>query len=102
MVQDNAHIQQRGARDFLAHYETACAKQDSMPLSAVKMHLDKEMLDFNGDRVTFADWAPILSSICVNKHLRHIAISSTYHSHLVSGASGKVIIKDQIYIPKIT
>lgn len=86
MVQENAQIHQRGARDFLAHYETSCAKQDSMPLFAVKMHLDKEMLDLNGDRVTFPDWAPILSSICINKHLHHIAISSTYHP------SGKVLI----------
>lgn len=97
MVQDNAQIQQRGARDFLAYYETACAKQDSMPLSAVKMHLDKEMLDFNGDRVTFPDWAPILSSICINKHLHHVAISSTYHPYLVSGASGNVFIVDEIW-----
>lgn len=92
MVQDHAQIQQRVAHDFLAHYETACAKQDSMPLSAVKMYLDKEMLDFNGDRVAFPDWPPILSSICINRHLHHIAISSIYQPYLVPGASGKVII----------
>lgn len=97
MAQDNAQIQQRGARDFLAHYETACAKQDSMPLSAVKVHLDKKMLDFNGDRVAIPDWPPILSSICINKHLHHIAISSASHPYLVSGASGKVFIVDETW-----
>lgn len=98
MVQDNGHIQQRGAYNFLAHYETACAKQDSIPLSAVKVHLDKEMLDFNGDRMNMSDWTPILSSICINKHLHHIAISSMYYPYLGSGHSGKVIVgKDKIH-----
>lgn len=89
MVQDKAQIQQRGAHDFLEHYETTCAKQDSMPLSAVKMHLDQEMLNFNGDRVKMPDWPPILSSICINKHLQHIAISSTYHPYLGPGVFGR-------------
>lgn len=95
MVQDYAQIQQRAAHHFLAHYENACAKQDSIPLSAIKMHLDKEMLDFNGDRVTLQDWPPLLSSICVNKHLHHIAISSTYHPYLGSGDTGKVLIVEK-------
>lgn len=95
MVQDYDQIQQRAAHHFLAHYENACAKQDSIPLSAIKMHLDKEMLDFNGDRVTSQDWPPLLSSICINKHLHHIAISSTYHPYLGSGDAGKVLIVEK-------
>ncbi|XP_051279161.1 centrosomal protein of 78 kDa [Dicentrarchus labrax] len=85
MVQDSAHIRQRGAQDFMAYYEFACARQESVPLPAVKMNLDKGMLDFNGDRVKLTDWPPILNSICINKHLHHIAISSTYQASLASG-----------------
>ncbi|XP_059193851.1 centrosomal protein of 78 kDa [Centropristis striata] len=85
MVQDNAHIRRRGAQDFMANYDLACARQESVPLPAVKMHLDKGMLDFNGDRVKLTDWPPILNSICINKHLHHIAISSTYQASLTSG-----------------
>ncbi|KAM3610577.1 uncharacterized protein V6R79_005997 [Siganus canaliculatus] len=84
MVQDSAHIRQRGAQDFLAYYDFACARQESVPLSAVKMNLDKGMLDFNGDRVKLTDWPPILNSISINKHLHHIAISSTYQASLVT------------------
>ncbi|XP_035513526.1 centrosomal protein of 78 kDa [Morone saxatilis] len=85
MVQDSAHIRQRGAQDFMAYYEFACARQESVPLPAVKMNLDKGMLDFHGDRVKLTDWPPILNSICINKHLHHIAISSTYQASLASG-----------------
>lgn len=89
MVQDSAHIRQRGAHDFMAYYDFACARQESAPLPAVKMSLDKGMLDFNGDKVKVTDWPPILSSICINKHLHHIAISSTYQTSLGSGDTGK-------------
>ncbi|XP_070820049.1 centrosomal protein of 78 kDa isoform X2 [Chaetodon trifascialis] len=85
MVQDSAHIRQRGAQDFMAYYDFACARQESVPVPAVKMNLDKGMLDFNGDRVKLTDWPPILNSICINKHLHHIAISSTYQANRVSG-----------------
>ncbi|XP_041792936.1 centrosomal protein of 78 kDa isoform X2 [Chelmon rostratus] len=85
MVQDSAHIRQRGAQDFMAYYDFACARQESVPLPAVKMNLDKGMLDFNGDRVKLTDWPPILNSICINKHLHHIAISSTYQAVRGSG-----------------
>lgn len=89
MVQDSAHIRQRGAQDFMAYYDFACARQESAPLPAVKINLDKGMLDFNGDKVKVTDWPPILSSICINKHLHHIAISSTYQTSLGSGDTGK-------------
>ncbi|XP_031712621.1 centrosomal protein of 78 kDa isoform X2 [Anarrhichthys ocellatus] len=85
MIQDSAQIRQRGAQDFMAFYDFACARQESIPLPAVKMNLDMGMLDFNGDRVKLTDWPPILSSICINKHLHHIAISSTYQAGLASG-----------------
>ncbi|GAA6227436.1 centrosomal protein of 78 kDa [Lates japonicus] len=85
MVQDSAQIRRQGAQDFMAYYDFACARQESVPLPAVKMNLDKGMLHFNGDRLKLTDWPPILSSISINKHLHHIALSSTYQASLGSG-----------------
>ncbi|XP_071339389.1 centrosomal protein of 78 kDa isoform X2 [Trachinotus anak] len=85
MVQDSAQIRRQGAQDFVVYYDFACARQESVPLPAVKMNLDKGMLDFNGDRLKLTDWPPILSSISINKHLHHIAISSTNQASLGSG-----------------
>ncbi|XP_022620963.1 centrosomal protein of 78 kDa isoform X2 [Seriola dumerili] len=89
MVQDSAQIRRQGAQDFMAYYDFACAKQESIPLPAVKMNLDKGMLDFNGDRLKLTDWPPILNSISINKHLQHIAISSTYQTSLGSGEADR-------------
>uniref|UniRef100_A0A1A8NNY5 Centrosomal protein 78 n=1 Tax=Nothobranchius rachovii TaxID=451742 RepID=A0A1A8NNY5_9TELE len=89
MVQDRAQIRHQGAHDFMAYYEFACARQDSVPLPAVKMNLDKQMLDFNGDRLKLTDWPPVLHSISINKHLRHIAISSTYQGGPTSREADK-------------
>lgn len=89
MVQDNAQIRRQGPYDFMAFYEFSCARQDSVPLPAVKLNLDKGMLDFNGDRVKLTDWPPILHSISINKHLLHIAISSTFQGGLASADSDK-------------
>nr|XP_057926628.1 centrosomal protein of 78 kDa isoform X2 [Doryrhamphus excisus] len=80
MVQESVQIRRQGAHDFKEYYTFACTRQESVPLTAVKMHLDKGMLDFNGDRVKLADWAPILDAISINKHLHHIAITSTYQT----------------------
>ncbi|XP_022047993.2 centrosomal protein of 78 kDa isoform X1 [Acanthochromis polyacanthus] len=93
MVQDSAHIRRQGALDFMAYYDFACARQESVPLPAVKMKLDKGMLDFNGDRLKLTDWPPILSSISINKHLHHIAISSTYQASLGSGDADRRYFK---------
>ncbi|XP_043966151.1 centrosomal protein of 78 kDa isoform X1 [Gambusia affinis] len=82
MVQNSAQIRRQGPHDFLAYYEFSCAKQDSVPLCAVKINLDKGMLDFNGDKLKLVDWPPIFSSISINKHLHHIAISSTFQAGL--------------------
>ncbi|XP_061881502.1 centrosomal protein of 78 kDa isoform X2 [Entelurus aequoreus] len=80
MVQESVQIRRQGAYDFKEYYTFACTQQKSVPLTAVKMHLDKGILDFNGDRVKLVDWPPILESISINKHLCHIAISSTYQT----------------------
>ncbi|XP_061623656.1 centrosomal protein of 78 kDa [Phyllopteryx taeniolatus] len=80
MVQESVQIKRRGAHDFTEYYTYACTRQESIPLTAVKIHIDKGILDFNGDRVKLADWPPILDSISINKHLHHIAITSTYQT----------------------
>ncbi|XP_054895275.1 centrosomal protein of 78 kDa isoform X2 [Poeciliopsis prolifica] len=82
MVQNSAQIRQQGPHDFMAYYEFLCAKQDSVPLRDIKTNLEKGMLDFNGDKLKLEDWPPILSSISINKHLHHIAISSTFQAGL--------------------
>lgn len=88
MMQGDARPRRLGAHDFLQYYDFVCARQESVPLPAVKMNLDKGMLDLNGDRVEFEDWLPILSSISINKTLRCITISSTFHA-LSSRDTGK-------------
>lgn len=96
MVHDSAQIRRRGAYDFMAYYEFACARQESVPLPAVTMNLDKGMLDFNGDRVKLLDWPPILDSITINKQLHHIAISSTYQAGLGSGDADRRFYKSSL------
>ncbi|XP_028314479.1 centrosomal protein of 78 kDa isoform X2 [Gouania willdenowi] len=80
MIQDSGQVRRQGAQDFWGYYEVACARQESVPLPAVKANLHKHMLDFNGDRLKLPDWQPVLASISINKHLQHIAISSTYQA----------------------
>lgn len=89
MVQDHAYIRQRGAHDFMAYYEFACGQIESVPLTSVSMNLHKGSLDFNGDRVKSPEWAPIISSISVNKHLHHIAIRSTHQASGGAAGGGK-------------
>lgn len=75
---DAAQTRRRGALDFEACYDSACALQDSVPLPAVKANLGQGVLDFCGDRLKLVDWAPILQSLAINKHLHHVAIRSRY------------------------
>ncbi|KAM4745556.1 centrosomal protein of 78 kDa isoform 2-T2 [Anableps anableps] len=89
MIQDQAQIRRQGPHDFMAYYEFSCARQDSVPLMAVKMNLDKGMLDFNGDRLKLTDWLPVLQSVSINKHLHQIAISSSFQGGLASPDSDK-------------
>ncbi|XP_051923285.1 centrosomal protein of 78 kDa isoform X1 [Hippocampus zosterae] len=80
MVQESVQIKRRGAHNFMEYYTYACTREQTIPLTAVKMHLDQGILDFNGDKVKLSDWPPILDSISINRHLHHIAITSTYQT----------------------
>nr|XP_061804472.1 centrosomal protein of 78 kDa-like [Nerophis lumbriciformis] len=80
MGQDSIQMKRQGADNFTEYYNYACTQQGSTPLAVVKMHIDKGILDFNGDRAKLADWSPILDSISINKHLHHIAIISTFQT----------------------
>ncbi|KAM9810582.1 centrosomal protein of 78 kDa [Neosynchiropus ocellatus] len=93
MFQDNIQIRRHGSQDFSAYYDFICAREECYPLPSVKMNLDRGMLDLNGDRVKLSDWPPILDSISINKHLHHIAISSTNTPYLGSGDKDRRYLK---------
>ncbi|XP_010875110.2 centrosomal protein of 78 kDa isoform X2 [Esox lucius] len=82
---DSVQIRRRGAYDFEAYYDNACAMQDSVPLPAVKANLSQGILAFNGDRLKLTDWTPILNCLTINKQLHHVAVSSSYQSGLSIG-----------------
>ncbi|KAG9337206.1 hypothetical protein JZ751_029686 [Albula glossodonta] len=79
---DPVQIRRRGAMDFEAYYEYVCGAQDMVPISSVKANVSHGVLDFNGDRIRLADWAPILKTLSINKQLHHVAIRSCYQSTL--------------------
>ncbi|XP_074651342.1 centrosomal protein of 78 kDa-like isoform X1 [Tubulanus polymorphus] len=79
---ETVQVRQRGAYDYLSHYENLCALQDSCPLPAVKTHLNENVLDLNGDRVRATDWAPILNTVRINKTLEFIGIRSYFQQSL--------------------
>uniref|UniRef100_A0A3B1K0P7 Centrosomal protein 78 n=1 Tax=Astyanax mexicanus TaxID=7994 RepID=A0A3B1K0P7_ASTMX len=83
----SAQSRRRGAQDFAACYDSACAAQGSAPVPAVKSSLSQGVLDFNGDVISLSDWTPILSSLVINKHLHTVTIRSSYLSTLGSQAS---------------
>lgn len=83
----SAQSRRRGAQDFAACYDSACAAQGSAPVPAVKSSLSQGVLDFNGDVVSLTDWTPILSSLAINKHLHSVTIRSSHLSTLGSQAS---------------
>ncbi|XP_066499990.1 centrosomal protein of 78 kDa isoform X2 [Hoplias malabaricus] len=85
----SAQLKRRAALDFAACYDSACAAQGSVPVTAVKLNLDQMVLDFNGDIISLYDWAPILSSLAINKQLRNVTIRSCYLKTLGSQASSR-------------
>ncbi|XP_078423658.1 centrosomal protein of 78 kDa [Cetorhinus maximus] len=79
---ESTHLRQRGPMDFEAHYEHLCALRDLVPLKAVKANLNQGVLDINGDWIKPSEWAPILSSISINKNLTFLAVRSYYQPGL--------------------
>ncbi|XP_067839219.1 centrosomal protein of 78 kDa isoform X2 [Heptranchias perlo] len=79
---ESTHLRQRGPLDFESHYEHLCALRDLVPLKAVKANLNQGVLDINGDWIKLSEWAPILSSISINKHLAFLAVRSYYQPGL--------------------
>ncbi|XP_072137664.1 centrosomal protein of 78 kDa [Mobula birostris] len=79
---ESTQFRQRRPMDFESHYEHLCALQDLVPLKAVKANLNQGVLDINGDRIKLSEWAPIFSSIGINKHLVFLAIRSYYQPGL--------------------
>ncbi|XP_048384307.1 centrosomal protein of 78 kDa [Stegostoma tigrinum] len=87
--------------DFEAHYEHLCALHDLVPLKAVKANLNQGVFDINGDWIKLSEWAPIFSTISINKNLTFLAIRSYYQLGL--GETGSERSKQNIrkHIPAI-
>ncbi|XP_041600477.1 centrosomal protein of 78 kDa isoform X5 [Vulpes lagopus] len=79
---DSAKLRRDGAADFFSHYEYLCALQDSVPLPSVRACLREGVLDLNADRLRGVDWAPLLSTLRVNKDLPLVSITSCFQPWL--------------------
>ncbi|XP_052044748.1 centrosomal protein of 78 kDa isoform X2 [Apodemus sylvaticus] len=79
---DSVKLRRDSAADFFSHYEYLCALQDSVPLPAVRACLRDGVLDFNADRLRAVDWAPLLSTLRVNRDLPLVAIKSSFQPWL--------------------
>ncbi|XP_077004601.1 centrosomal protein of 78 kDa-like isoform X2 [Tamandua tetradactyla] len=79
---DSVKLRRDSTADFFSHYEYLCALQDLVPLPAVRACLQEGVLDFNADRLRVVDWAPLLSSLKVNKDLPLISIKSYFQPWL--------------------
>ncbi|XP_069330198.1 centrosomal protein of 78 kDa isoform X3 [Eulemur rufifrons] len=79
---DSVKLRRDSAADFFSHYEYLCALQDSVPLPAVRACLREGVLDFNADRLRVVDWAPLLSTLKINKDLPLISIKSFFQPWL--------------------
>ncbi|XP_053061213.1 centrosomal protein of 78 kDa isoform X7 [Acinonyx jubatus] len=79
---DSVKLRRDSAADFFSHYEYLCALQDSVPLPSVRACLREGVLDFNADRLRVVDWAPLLSTLKINKDLPLISIKSFFQSWL--------------------
>ncbi|KAM5299051.1 centrosomal protein of 78 kDa isoform 2-T2 [Ctenodactylus gundi] len=75
---DSVKMRRDSAADFLSHYEYLCALQDSVPLPAVRACVREGVLDFSADRLRVVDWAPLLSTLRINKDLPLISIKSCF------------------------
>ncbi|XP_047556006.1 centrosomal protein of 78 kDa isoform X4 [Lutra lutra] len=79
---DSVKLRRDSAADFFSHYEYLCALQDSVPLPSVRACLREGVLDFNADRLRLVDWAPLLSTLKINKDLPLVSIKSFFQPWL--------------------
>ncbi|XP_039701764.1 centrosomal protein of 78 kDa isoform X2 [Pteropus medius] len=86
---DSAKMRRDCAADFFSHYEYLCALQDSVPLPAVRACLREGVLDFNADRLRLVDWAPLLSTLKINKDLPLVSIKSFFQPWLAETGSDR-------------
>ncbi|XP_027471430.1 centrosomal protein of 78 kDa isoform X6 [Zalophus californianus] len=86
---DSVKLRRDTAADFFSHYEYLCALQDSVPLPSVRACLREGVLDFNADRLRIVDWAPLLSTLKINKDLPLVSIKSFFQPWLGETGSDK-------------
>ncbi|XP_032164101.1 centrosomal protein of 78 kDa isoform X3 [Mustela erminea] len=79
---DSVKLRRDSAADFFSHYEYLCALQDSVPLPSVRACLREGVLDFNADRLRLVDWAPLLSTLKINKDLPLVSVKSFFQPWL--------------------
>uniref|UniRef100_A0A8C7B5P4 Centrosomal protein of 78 kDa n=1 Tax=Neovison vison TaxID=452646 RepID=A0A8C7B5P4_NEOVI len=79
---DSVKLRRDTAADFFSHYEYLCALQDSVPLPSVRACLREGVLDFNADRLRLVDWAPLLSTLKMNKDLPLVSVKSFFQPWL--------------------
>ncbi|XP_077615479.1 centrosomal protein of 78 kDa isoform X1 [Crocuta crocuta] len=79
---DSVKLRRDCAADFFSHYEYLCALQDSVPLPSVRACLREGVLDFNADRLRVVDWAPLLSTLKINKDLPLVSVKSFFQPWL--------------------
>lgn len=78
------------SRKFSLCYEDLCRIQNQRPLPSVKAHLEKNILNFNGDLITCEEWGPILNALSLDRSLQFIAV----HSRLCAKPGGCLISVD--------
>ncbi|KAI5278314.1 Centrosomal Protein Of 78 Kda [Manis pentadactyla] len=86
---DSVKLRRAGAADFFSHYEYLCALQDSVPLPGVRACLREGLLEFNADRLRLGDWAPLLSTLKINRDLPLVSIKSFFQAWLSETVSDR-------------
>ncbi|XP_060787333.1 centrosomal protein of 78 kDa [Neoarius graeffei] len=92
-MQGSTQMRRQAAQDFESCYESLCATQGLAPVTAVKLGVHQGVLDFNGDAISFPDWAPVLSALAINKQLHYVAVRSYYLTSLGSQGSYKASVR---------
>ena len=78
----------RAKRSFLEVYKQQCALQDCSPLREVTERLLDNLIDCRADRITHAEWGPILDALKHKNSLKFIAFRSVCQP--IGAAKGNV------------
>ncbi|KAG8229277.1 hypothetical protein J437_LFUL009638, partial [Ladona fulva] len=68
---------------FSERYQELCERYRQIPLSGVKNHLSKGVLDLSVDRLKAEDWRPLLEALYIDRELHKICVRSRYPARKV-------------------